>query len=79
MPEVDTIVQGLGPAERMALATRQATQQTADRLADKRLSRHVQGPPRRAYARATKIALDLTDLGQAVAQRLAEQRTPPGE
>lgn len=70
MLEVETILSGLGPAERTALTTRQATQQTADRLATKKLSRYVKGPPRRAYARTVKLTIELTPLGEDVVRRL---------
>lgn len=72
MLEVDTILRGLGPAERLALTTRKATQQTADRLAGKRLSRYVQGPPKRAYAKTVKLTIELTPLGEEVASRLTQ-------
>lgn len=70
MQEVETILDGLGPAERLAITTRMATQQTADRLAGKRLSRYIQGPPRRAYAKTVKLKIELTDLGENVAKSL---------
>jgi len=79
MPEVDTIVRGLGPAERLALTTRQATQQTADRLAGKKLSRYVKGPPKRAYAKTVKIAIELTDLGETVARSLNQDGATSAE
>lgn len=70
MQEIETIVAGLGPAERMAMSTRSATQQTADRLARKGLTRFIQGPPRRAYAKTVRIAVMLTPLGEKVAHAL---------
>jgi len=79
MPEVETIVRGLGPAERLALTTRQATQQTADRLAGKKLSRYVKGPPKQAYARTVKIAIELTELGDEVARSLTQRQDPAAE
>jgi len=70
MHTVDTIVADLGPAEIMAIRTRSATQQTADRLARKGLSRFVKGPPRQAYARTVRIGIDLTEMGETVARAL---------
>lgn len=70
MQEVETILRGLGPAERLAISTRMATQQTADRLAGKKLSRYIQGPPRRAYAKTVKLNIELTPLGETVAEAL---------
>ena len=67
MTDLTAIVDDLGPAERLALARRQASQRTADRLADKKLCRHVRGPTRRAYGNPVVIKLDLTDLGLRVA------------
>jgi hypothetical protein len=67
MQEEEAMAATLGPAERLALATRRASQQTADRLARKGLSRFVKGPPRRAYARNERIGIDLTPLGEKVA------------
>lgn len=75
MTDPTMILSGLGPAERLALTTRQATQQTADRLAGKKLTRHVQGPPRRAYAKATKISIDLTPLGMEVVELMTADQS----
>ena len=79
MLEVDTILRGLGPAERLALATRQATQQTADRLASKKLSRYVKGPPKRAYAKTVKLTIELTPLGDEVAHAIEQPDHAPTE
>ena len=72
MLEMDTILRGLGPAERQALTTRQATQQTADRLAGKKLTRYVQGPPRQAYAKTVKVTVELTPLGEEIVRLMAD-------